>query len=585
MRSIFLSHNIPHSLYNILYISLISIVSSAIGLASAKTLNISALGLQPNTNENATPYLIKALELCKSKNYDSLVFPKGRYDFFPSEKQKEQLYISAHDHQPYRHIGLNLRNFKSFSINGNGSNFVFHGNMLPLSLIDCEDITLCNFSIDFATPYYTQALITQVTPEFCDIQFENKNHTVRDGKVYLLTEIGNMPMDLLMVFNQEKKYIIPNTGDLKKYTKAEQLDNTTVRLYGMDNKLFQEKNVLFMRNGFRPNPGIFSWRCKNMRFNNIDIYWAQGMGTLSQRCENMSFNQVNVRIKPNSKRYFTTIDALHFTACKGKISIENGLYENMMDDALNVHGDYLQIKQIDSNRRKIIVAYKHFQSFGYEAALSGETIQFISRQTMLPLGNRQVHHATRLNDYETELEFQSAIPDDVGAADCIENITWTPQIIYKNNHIRNNRARGILVSSPKATVIENNLFDYCSGSAILLSSDCNSWFLSGACHNLTIRNNKFHNCLTSYYQYCEGIISIYPEIPTIAQQKYHSNIEIHNNTFTANKGQCILFAQSVDGLTFEKNSIQYNRSQANWLPKDSSPFRIQNCNHLNISDQ
>ena len=551
---------------------------------SAKILNLSDLGLQPDTKEDATPYLIKAMQLCKVHNYKVLNIPEGRYDFYPCENQKMQVHISAHDHQESRYVGISLQDIQSLVIDGNGSDFVFHGNMLPFALIDCENISLRNFSIDFETPHYAQALITRVTSEFCDIEVDH-SYVVRNDRLYLGTEIGDMEMDLFMVFDKEGKFILPGTGDLAKYSKAERLDSATVRLYGMTDRFLHRGDVLFMRNGFRPNPGIFSWRCRNMSFDDIDIYWAQGMGMLSQRCENMDMNRVNVRIRPGGDRYFTTVDALHFTACKGKISVRNGVYENMMDDALNVHGDYLQVQRIDSGRKKIVIAYKHFQSFGYEAAAAGETVQFVSRQTMLPLGKMRVQKASRLNDYEVELTFQSPVSQNIGIGDCVENVSWCPKIAYKNNVIRNNRARGVLVSSPYATVIRNNLFENCSGSAILLSSDCNSWFLSGACHDLTIKNNRFYHCMTSYYQYCDGIISIYPEMPSLAKEKYHSNIRIANNDFKMYMGQCVLFAKSVDGLSFVKNQIEYTDKHQQLQSAGASTYRIIMCDRVNLLEK
>lgn len=551
--------------------------------ANGQTLDISELGLKPNTKENAVPFFKKAIELCKKEKYKKLYIPTGRYDFYPFEQQKEQLYISAHDHRDSRYTAMSVRDVHDFTIEGNGSSFVFHDYMLPISLIDCDHITLQNFSIDFETPYYSQALIKQVTQEYADIEFSPEiQHSVMDNKLYLDTEVGKMEMLCFMVFDKNGKYVVPNTGDLSRYSSAEQLNSKTVRLYGMSKHL-QAGNILFMRNAFRPNPGIFSWRCKDLLFEDIDIYWAQGMGTLSQRCENITMNRVNVKIKPGSNRYFTTVDALHFTACKGLVSVNDGLYENMQDDAINVHGDYLQIQDIDFKKKKMVVSYKHFQSFGYEAVLGGETIQFISRKTMLPVSKAVVLKATRLDDYMTEITFAKAIPHELCAGDCIENIDWVPEVSYRNNVIRNNRARGALFSTPLKTVVANNLFENCSGSAILLSSDCNSWFLSGACRNVRIENNRFYNCMTSYYQYCEGIISIYPEMPIIANTCYHANIRISKNHFVVDPGTLFLYAKSVDGLSFTDNKIEYRDSKKIGQISSNSFYNVFHCNHLKIS--
>jgi len=142
----------------------------------------------------------------------------------------------------------------------------------------------------------------------------------------------------------------------------------------------------------------------------------------------------------------------------------------------------------------------------------------------------------------------------------IENLTWTPQVEFIGNTIRNNRARGALFSTPKPTLVENNLFDHTSGTAILLCGDSNGWYETGACRNIIIRNNTFINALTSMYQFTNAIISIYPEIPDLENQKkyFHSGIRIENNKFqTFDKP--VLYAKSVDGITFKNNKITTNK--------------------------
>jgi hypothetical protein len=136
---------------------------------------------------------------------------------------------------------------------------------------------------------------------------------------------------------------------------------------------------------------------------------------------------------------------------------------------------------------------------------------------------------------------------------------WTPEVFFAHNTVRNNRARGALFSTPKKTIVEDNLFDHTSGAAILLCGDCNGWYETGACHDVVIRNNKFINSLTNMFQFTNAVISIYPEIPDLEhQQKYfHSGIVIEDNLFET-FDQPILYAKSVDGLIFRHNTIKQN---------------------------
>ena len=95
-----------------------------------------------------------------------------------------------------------------------------------------------------------------------------------------------------------------------------------------------------------------------------------------------------------------------------------------------------------------------------------------------------------------------------------------------------------------------------AGSAILIAGDANFWYESGACSDVLIRGNHFADCcMTSMYQFCEGIISICPEIPKPELHKpFHRNIKITENTFQS-FDYSVLYALSVQGLEFSHNRI------------------------------
>lgn len=94
----------------------------------------------------------------------------------------------------------------------------------------------------------------------------------------------------------------------------------------------------------------------------------------------------------------------------------------------------------------------------------------------------------------------------------------------------------------------------------MLCGDSNGWYETGACRDIEITDNKFVNALTSMYQFTSAVISIYPEIPDLKNQKkyFHSGIRIHHNQFDT-FDYPILYAKSVDGLTFSDNKIIMNK--------------------------
>ena len=115
----------------------------------------------------------------------------------------------------------------------------------------------------------------------------------------------------------------------------------------------------------------------------------------------------------------------------------------------------------------------------------------------------------------------------------------------------------------RKTLVEDNLFEHTSGTAILLCGDCNGWYETGACREVIIRHNEFVNALTSLYQFTNAVISIYPEIPALAEQclYFHGGkkdaIVIEENEFDTFDAP-LLYAKSVDGLVFRRNVIRTN---------------------------
>lgn len=295
------------------------------------------------------------------------------------------------------------------------------------------------------------------------------------------------------------------------------------------------------------------------------------MGLLAQMTENITLDGFSVCLRgDDDPRFFTTqADATHFSACKGVIISRNGLYEGMADDAINVHGTYLRItKRVDDHTLQ--GRYMHPQAWGFIWGESGDSVQFVESEKMELAGDHHINtiasiksidRPTHFGAKEFEISFTQKLPTEISEAGSfgVENLTWTPEVIFAGNTIRNNRARGSLFSTPRRVVCEDNLFDHTHGTAILLCGDCNGWYETGACTDVIIRNNRFVNALTANYQFTNAVISIYPVIPNLKEQEayFHSGIIIENNTFEM-FDKPILYAKSTDGLVFRNNIVKYN---------------------------
>ncbi|MDO5607757.1 MAG: right-handed parallel beta-helix repeat-containing protein [Capnocytophaga sp.] len=555
----------------------ILLLSACNSTPKGNELSFADITSQIDTVTNFSPLAQQLIALAAEKNAsDSVVIrlEKRDYHFRENGASVKELYISNHDQDNPKKVAFYLENLKNATIDGNGSNFIFHGRMIPIVLKNCENVTLKNFSVDFELPHLRQLEIKEVDAEN-DISiaeiYPQGNYSINGGKLVIEGEGYAYAPFLSMAFDADKKLTHIRRDVNFNPKEVKELSPNRLQISGWyQNAQTKPGERYVLRTYYRPAPGIVIDYCRDTYLDNVTVHYAEGMGLIAQMSENITLNRFSVALKGESDpRYFTTqADATHFSACKGVIRSENGLYEGMADDAINVHGTYLKVKKRIDNQ-SVIAVYMHPQAYGFLWGEAGDKVQFIASKTMDLVDAKtytikeikSVDKPTEFGAKEFEITFTEAIPDVISSENSfgIENLTWTPEVIFSNNIIRNNRARGALFSTPKRVICENNVFDHTHGTAILLCGDCNGWYETGACREVIIRNNKFINALTATYQFTNAVISIYPEIPDLEGQTqfFHSGIVIENNEFEM-FDKPILYAKSVDNLIFRNNKITTN---------------------------
>lgn len=569
-------------------------------------------GLKPNTGECSAALMQRAIDTIRAemKRNDKavLLLEKGRYDFYPATSPQREYYVSNHDQYKSRPVGIVIEDMHNFVLDGQGAEFVCHGRMMPLALVRSENCSLYNFSIDFENPHISQITIVESSEKgttflpapWVDYVITDKGYFVTKGIDWAFCHQYGM------AFEGDTRHIVYNTSDL--YCPISNVsyvgEDSLLYASGWKDERLKPGTVIALRGWERPAPGIFMTHCHNTVLRDVTVHYAEGMGLLAQLCEDILLDGFDVCLKgDNDPRYFTTqADATHFSACKGKITSVGGLYEGMMDDAINVHGTYLKVvRRVDDYTLE--GRYMHNQAWGFDWGFVGDKVQFVRSETMEMLkGQNTIAEITPLDAIATEqgrgmdgaktyrIRFMKPLPKEITEKEGygIENLTWTPEVYFANNTIRNNRARGALFSTPCRVVVEDNTFDHTSGCAILLCGDCNGWYETGACREVVIRRNSFFNALTNMFQFTNAVISIYPEIPNLSAQKnlFHGgrkrSIRIEDNNFHTFDAP-ILYAKSVDGLLYRNNTIVRNTDYQP-LHWNTSTILLENVNNVEIDD-
>ena len=471
------------------------------------------------------------------------------------------------------------------TLDGRGSEFVFHESTLPIAIAHSTGVELRNFSIDYRTQRLIQAKVIGSSDAYVNLTIDDReSYAVKEHHIYIRAEGYEELAKFSLVFDAKEKGLALKTGDYGEFSESivTALQPGVVRVIGLKQQP-RIGDVLVLWNGNRPNPAILIDQSAHVSLHAVTVHSAQGMGLIAQKSEEVHLDGLNVALKPNSGRYVTTIgDAVHFSNCRGQLTVEDGLFENMLDDGINVHGSYLRVTR-RSEPNTIFLEFGHPQTFGLPFAAVGETLRFVHRQTLEPYATAKVVSVHRVDDKHLELRMDSSLPSSLEVGDGVENLDWRPTVLYRRNHIRHNRARGALFGSEAAsTVIEDNFFDQLSGPAILFSADASSWFENAPAHNVTIRHNRFLD--TNMGPFGPAPIVIDPPFDSKEDSTYFSvrNIRIENNRFEEFQNP-LLYVISADGLTFRHNLVYRNHNFAPSLPIDTPAFYLNHSRCIDIT--
>jgi hypothetical protein len=556
---------------------LLSFFVVSLSVNGQTTILASDFGVKSNSFTNASPAIKKAVESCSGKTNVTLQLPGGRIDIWPDGAFKKELYISNSTENDtlskVKNIAFLLEGLNNITIDGNGTLVMLHGKMESFVSINCTNLVLKNISFDYERPTMSELKITSATSKEVTVEVHpDTRFDIKNGKISFYGEgwksnahhtISCDPITGVMKYSSFRPFL---------ESEATQTACREVTFKGDFSKVdLQTGNVLTIRDPYRDNSGALISRSKNISLENVKMHYMHGLGIVSQFSENLSLFKVEVAPRPESGRQIAAFaDCFHFSGCKGKILIDSCFTSGSHDDPINVHGTHLQITSIDE-AKKITVRFMHHQTYGLEAFVAGDSISFINPQTLIPVGLAKLKSAKLINLREMEIEVVGALPTNVKTGLCIENLSWTPEVIIRNSRFEKTNTRGLLITTRRKVLIENNTFYRTGMHAILIGNDASSWFESGAVNDVTIRNNTFEEC--GYNQFPGNyVIAVSPENHELVPGKYvHRNIRIEENIFKVYDDP-ILKARSTENLIFAGNSIIYTDWMKPQIEKRASFF-------------
>lgn len=446
-----------------------------------------------------------------------------------------------------KHIGLWLKDLKNVTIDGQGARFVTHGEMTSFVIDQCENITLRDFTVTASDPTVPELTVTEVGENFMTVRIHPQSrYTVKDGHFAFVGDNWELSGGIAQSYDKEKDITWRSWSPLSGLRKAIELDTNLLRFVYDTPPQAKQGTVFQMRDGIRDQACGLIQYSKNVTLEGVHLAFLGNFGIVGQMTENITYRNLTFEPEAGSGRTCAGFaDFVQMSGCKGKITIENSRFLGAHDDPINIHGTHLAVTDYPAPNQ-VSVKYMHPQTYGFQSFLPGNQIEFIDAHSLMSLAPAKVKKAEMKNEREILITLDKNIPQTIRDKKelVVENVTYTPEVLIRNNYFARIPTRGILVSTRRKVLIENNTFFRMQMSGILIADDARSWFESGMVRDVTIRNNNFMEC-------GGPVILISPE--NDRNEGYvHRNIAITNNRFQLT-GTNAIFAKSVDGLKITDN--------------------------------
>lgn len=572
---------------------IVLITMLSINTNAQKQIDVADFGVTEQTAD-CTQGVIKSINACKRAGDAILIFKKGTYHFDSDYGKDKYCFISNNDEGLKRIVFL-IEEMKDLTIDGQGSSFIFHGFINPFAINNSKNVKLKNFSIDFVRPFHSEATIIANNADGIDLEIP-KNYPYRINNGTLIFTDGDKEEGQKTTVSKE---IVYEYGHLLEFdTKkretafmahdyylggtplvAKSLGERKVRVYMKDLKGTVGNTMVF---GFanRNYPAFLVSDSRDIRFENVTIFHAGGMGIVCQRTRNVSV--ISCKVQPSEGRIIsTTADATHFTNCTGKIELGYSVFQNQMDDATNIHGIYAQIAERVSPK-EFIVQLKHIQQLGFDFLKQGALVEFIQGKSLITKGQAKVLESKSLNKDFIRIKLSTELPVGIKIGDAIGEVSDSQFVHIHDNYIGQNRARGMLLNCSGKTIVENNRF-HSPGAAILFEGDASFWFEQGGVTDCTIQNNIFDNCLFGVWG--NAIIAVGAGITENKDtSRYNKNIKVLNNTFRTFDEGLLLQAYCVDGLVWKGNRIEKTTDYPTTRVSNTL-FKVESSDNINIDQE
>ena len=134
------------------------------------------------TTDDVAYNISNALSYCKEHREDRLVFDKGCYRIKNALASEHFYSISNHGDPGLKRVCFLIEGMSDFTIDGNGSHFIFEDIMIPVAVDHSQNITFQNFSFESENTQNCQAKVVDSKEGWILLEVQTKGEKGYAGK-------------------------------------------------------------------------------------------------------------------------------------------------------------------------------------------------------------------------------------------------------------------------------------------------------------------------------------------------------------------------------------------------------------------
>ncbi|GAA4967710.1 hypothetical protein GCM10023334_089670 [Nonomuraea thailandensis] len=539
-------------------------------------LDVTGFGAVPGARADAAPAVTAALRAAAAQRGPAtLRFPPGDYHLWPERAERRELYVSNTVGDDPRHrdktIALLVEAAEELVISGAGARLILHGLQTTFAVLDSRRVRIEGLAFDFAVPTVVDATVVAAG--------------VAAGRAYRLISVPEATL-----FSVEGRSVrwhgeLLGTGayawegrDALEYTQVH--DPASGRTRRAPNPLFDRVRriepvgrreirieydhggepadtglVYQMRPTTRDHPGGLVLDSAEVTLSGLRFGFLHGFGVVAQAAQDVTIEDCEFRAPRDTGRYSAGYaDFVQFSGCSGRAVVRDCLFDGPHDDPVNVHGTYLRVAG-QPGPRTLELEYAHRETAGMPQFAPGDQVEIVDRETLRPIAAATVRRVRQPSGRDHDAPLRSivltvgaALPGGLAGRAAVENVTRTPAVHLARNVFRNVPTRGVLVTTRRQVLIEENRFERTGMAAVYVSGDAAEWWESGPVRDLTVRNNEIIE------PGGPGVFVDPRSSRSDPAHPVHRGVVVEGNRFVLD-GVPALDAKDTAGLRFRDNSV------------------------------